>query len=423
MAENPAVESMMERLQNLLWRARTWKRQPSIEPPLPSLDFTGQNGLPNELPSQSTQLHNALVEAAARRIFHQVAASAAIQDPAFAEVWNLFDILCICGDQGQCDSPLVWLLLEELLDVESIEGCRIAFDYLESRRERLTAKNFKSKNLIILRSCNELLRRLSRAEDTVFCGRVYIFLFQSFPLGDKSSVNLRGEFHTENATKFEQTSSSAEETATNDASMSEAGKPPTGETVTITVSNGEEKAKDEKKSELTIDELYPAFWTLQKAFSNPPRIFAPEYLTEFKNGLDATLAMFKKVPRVIQATGTDEKRGVKRKAGEAFEEFASTYNPKYLTSRELFSLEVKLRSFCAYIRADKLQLSDLAFQRHILVQALILLDFLISLSEKSKKRLAHLNTQKSLQYSLTLSEQDVSVCSPALSLAILMHTD
>jgi len=28
-------------------------------------------------------------------------------------------------------------------------------------------------------------------------------MFQSFPLGDKSSVNLRGNFHVENVTTFE----------------------------------------------------------------------------------------------------------------------------------------------------------------------------------------------------------------------------
>ncbi len=38
----------------------------------------------------------------------------------------------------------------------------------------------------------------------MFCGRVFLFLFQSFPLGDKSSVNLRGEFHVENVTSFEE---------------------------------------------------------------------------------------------------------------------------------------------------------------------------------------------------------------------------
>lgn len=247
------------------------------------------------------------------------------------------------------------------MEVESIEGCRIAFDYLDSRRERLTAKNFKAKNLIILRSCNEMLRRLSRAEDTVFCGRVYIFLFQSFPLGDKSSVNLRGEFHTENVTAFEQGPAPSapsdgvkeQEAEMQDIPMLDVGMPvdadksASADIVTITVSDGDNKASEKPKAEskqLTSDELYPVFWTLQKAFSNPPRIFSDEYLKEFKTGLEETLTMFKKVPRVIQATSSDDKRGVKRKAGDDVDEFANTYNPKYLTSRELFTLEVCVSS-------------------------------------------------------------------------------
>lgn len=54
-----------------------------------------------------------------------------------------------------------------------------------------------------------------------------------------------------------------------------------------------------------------------------------------------------------------------------------------------------------------MQLSDLAFQRHILVQALILIDFMLSLTEGAKQKVAHITTQKALQYDLTLSEQDV----------------
>jgi hypothetical protein len=34
---------------------------------------------------------------------------------------------------------LLWYLIEELLDCQSIEGCRTVFDYLESRGERLVA--------------------------------------------------------------------------------------------------------------------------------------------------------------------------------------------------------------------------------------------------------------------------------------------
>jgi hypothetical protein len=62
---------------------------------------------------------------------------------------------------------------------------------------------------------------------------------------------------------------------------------------------------------------------------------------------------------------------------------------------------------------DYTQLSDLAFQRHILVQALILIDFLLTLTEKSKKKPYYTNAQKAMQYSFTLREEDVSPCHPS----------
>lgn len=57
---------------------------------------------------------------------------------------------------------------------------------------------------------------------------------------------------------------------------------------------------------------------------------------------------------------------------------------------------------------DYPQLSDLAFQRHILVQALILIDFLLTLTEKSKTKDYYQKAQKAMQYSFTLREEDVS---------------
>lgn len=62
--------------------------------------------------------------------------------------------------------------------------------------------------------------------------------------------------------------------------------------------------------------------------------------------------------------------------------------------------------------ADYPQLSDLAFQRHILVQALILIDFLLTLTEKSKNKEIYQNAQKAMQYGFTLREEDVSSCHP-----------
>ena len=243
------------------------------------------------------------------------------------------------------------------------------FDYLDSRRERITAKHFKAKNLIILRACNELLRRLSRAEDTVFCGRVFIFLFQSFPLGDRSSVNLRGEYHVENITVFEDLPPKAdskledgmevdhEEGAETEKDVAKvevvSAVAPTMSTPEISSNLSKVvkfDAQDEKVEEKPpdMDTLYPIFWSLQDNFSTPTRLFDDTNLQEFQKGLSSTLVKFKEVQQDLQARGTsmlpdDGKRGVKRKRSGHEDELSSSFNPKYLTSRDLFDLEVQLQ--------------------------------------------------------------------------------
>lgn len=53
----------------------------------------------------------------------------------------------------------------------------------------------KGKALVLLRTLNDLLRRLSKmGSTTLFCGRILTFLSQVFPLGERSGVNLRGEY-------------------------------------------------------------------------------------------------------------------------------------------------------------------------------------------------------------------------------------
>ncbi|KAF2500338.1 hypothetical protein BU16DRAFT_614112 [Lophium mytilinum] len=391
----PAL-AMTGRLQGLLKRASQIKASTAIDPPLQVSELSSEDEMLLGPITGDAELHKSIVDAAARNIFYNILATTSIEDPSFVQVWNLLDILQYCGDKDQCYSGLVFLLVEELLDSQSIDGCRIIFDFLESRREALIANGSKNKDLVILRSCNELLRRLSRAEDAVFCGRVYIFLFQSFPLGDKSSVNLRGEFHVENVTTFEDSVQVAEDPQdrmeidadpTEETAQADDSAKPEQDAVKTAESDASQKAGQKT---LTIDTLYPIFWSLQQAFSNPINLFNEDHFAEFKKGLEATLTKFRDVPKVIQATNAESSRGLKRKLEETYDEFASTFNPKYLTSRDLF----------------KLELSDLAFQRHILVQALILIDFILSLTEKSKKKPYQTNAQKALQYNFTLSEQD-----------------
>ncbi|OAL34574.1 hypothetical protein AYO20_06204 [Fonsecaea nubica] len=358
------------------------------------------------VPTETIQIHNAAVETVCRDTVVDIVATVDISAPAFARVWVLLDIINILSDNELCEPGLGFWLIEELLDSQTIEGCRKVFDYLESRRERMTAKHFKQKNLVILRCCNELLRRLSRAEDTVFCGRVFIFLFQSFPLGDKSSVNLRGEFHVENITAFDPTPIKSED----------AIKPMEIDTGTPQATSGthtpasssqvqdhdkaarntpvpKNSTSEPKEQPPDLDVLYPKFWSLQSFFSAPTKLFDSANMGAFRDGIGQTLACFKSVSNSSGSSTnpTDVKRGLKRKRNEVDKTSAltSTFSPKYLTNRDLFDLEIH----------------DIAFRRHILVQALIMLDFLLSLSPGVKTKFEGL-TNKSVLYSYILSEDD-----------------
>ena len=75
----------------------------------------------------------------------------------------------------------------------------------------------RGKALVLLRLCNELLRRLSKTKDTSFCGRILQFLANIYPMSERSGilnlisttflmiegVNLKGEFNFENVTRYE----------------------------------------------------------------------------------------------------------------------------------------------------------------------------------------------------------------------------
>lgn len=279
----------------------------------------------------------------------------------------------------QCEPGLIFWLIEELLDSQTIDGCRKVFDYLESRRERntkvctpsleakpfshgiftdISQKHFKQKSLVILRSCNELLRRLSRAEDTVFCGRVFIFLFQSFPLGDKSAVNLRGEYHTENVTTFDENTETAskenegadiemtDQKETEEQKAEKDTQQPSGDqeapkTPKVVVSDNTNKGAEKK---VDLDVLYPMFWGLQAYFSAPTRMFDPQHFATFKTGLESTLSTFKNIKTDLESQSSKSaeelRKAMKRKRTPDDTEIASSFNPKYLTSRDLFDLEV-----------------------------------------------------------------------------------
>ncbi|KAL7786704.1 THO complex subunit 1 transcription elongation factor domain-containing protein [Trichoderma ceciliae] len=399
-----AVSAFEHLLTELLDEASTAKQTTTIEPALAKSDFVNIHDrvssslacskaaeTESSAPLDSLRSRQfALVETAARDFFSKLIATTSIDSPEFVKMWNLLDVLSVLSDDGQCDPALLFWLVEELLDSQTIAGCRKIFDFLESRRERITAKHFKQKNLVILRSCNELLRRLSRAEDTAFCGRVFIFMFQSFPLGDRSSVNLRGEYHVENVTAFEtsEDDDGKMEVDTQADAPKEQGDVKTG------AKNGLSGTHDSAKA-LDSDTLYPLFWSLQESFSQPLRLFDATHFTNFKSSLESTIKAFQAIhdDSLYSSKSMENlKRTIKRKRDDdGTETLPEAFNPKYLTSKDLFQLEI----------------SDLSFRRHVLVQALIITDFLLSLSKEEKEKRTNINvSNKSVIYLDQLNEEN-----------------
>ena len=352
------------------------------------------------------------VEAVVRDISLNLITSIDTSQPVFDRIWVMIDVITVLSDHDLCEGALNFWLVEELLDSQTINGCRKVFDYLESRREKMIVKHFGAKKLVILRCCNELLRRLSRAEDTVFCGRVFIYLFQSFDLGDKSSVNLRGEFHVENVTTFDPSPRKSDDAIKpmdidieGARTTSSGGVTPAS--ATIDTDNVQRTSRstpaprsvksDTKATEEApdLDTLYPKFWALQILFSSPTRLFEQSSMAQLREGLSMTLACFKSISTsTSNAPAPAPTHGTKRKRSELNGTNGTTaYNPKYLTNRDLFDLEVH----------------DLAFRRHILVQSLIMLDFLLALSPAAKAKSTGL-TNKSVLYAHTLSDDDLKWC-------------
>ncbi|KAH8674019.1 guanylate kinase [Xylariales sp. PMI_506] len=412
--EIPEVLAFSAALGEALDRAKTIKPVSSIEPALTKSDFEPLfSQLPSIFPTPSASDQEqasdivetrkarqyTAIETAVRRRFDTLLASTPITAPEFVEVWNILDVLAALSDSEQCDPTLLFSLVEELIDSQTIEGCRVTFDYLESRRERITAKHWKPKGLIVLRTCNELLRRLSRAEDITFSGRVFIFMFQSFPMGDKGTVNLRGAYHTENVTTYEDIPSKSEESTekmeidAKEEVKEDIGAKPTSIGVKAVSFDAKDKTTSEKP--LDTDALYPIFWSLQQYFCQPTKLFDAENMSKFKSALEATVIAFGSVAqgqRSSKSMDDTKDSSKKRKRLELDASDSGTFNPKYLTSRDLFELEM----------------SDLFFRRHILIQAIIVLDFLRSLTPTAKAKHTHIQQpNRSVMYGdKSISEED-----------------
>ncbi|XP_031418995.1 THO complex subunit 1 [Clupea harengus] len=249
--------------------------------------------------------------------------------------------------EGVCSATTPFLLLGDVLDCLPLDQCDKIFSFVEKNVSTWKSNSFYSagKNYL-LRMCNDLLRRLSKSQNTVFCGRIQLFLARLFPLSEKSGLNLQSQFNLENITVFNKN----EQESTLGQRHSEEKEDG------MDVEEGEMGDEDEPAPcSIPIDyNLYRKFWTIQDYFRNPVQCYDKFSWMTFLKYSDETLAVFKSYK-------LDDTQASKRKLNELRTPGGEhVYFAKFLTSEKLMDL----------------QLSDCNFRRHILLQYLILFQYL-----------------------------------------------
>ncbi|KAJ2559318.1 hypothetical protein EV175_000405, partial [Coemansia sp. RSA 1933] len=116
------------------------------------------------------------------------------------QILALFDITCVLSDNGTVDASLAFNIVEETMDMVSIVVAQEIFSHLESRapllRRNITATS--GKGTVLLKMCNDLLRRIPHSTMSQFAGRVQTFVANSFTLSERAGVNFRGDFDQSN---------------------------------------------------------------------------------------------------------------------------------------------------------------------------------------------------------------------------------
>nr|XP_016935953.2 THO complex subunit 1 [Drosophila suzukii] len=241
------------------------------------------------------------------------------------------------------------VLLIDTFDVVTLDKCQEIFQFVEELvevwKEELFFASCKNN---ILRMCNDLLRRLSRTQNTVFCGRIQLFLSKFFPFSERSGLNIVSEFNLDNFTEYGLDSKDHDE------------------------SDNKELEDTAEDIPLKIDyDLYCKFWSLQDFFRNPNQCYNKAQWKMFQMHAENILQSFSsfKLEDVRQsgsdnASETGQAMEVDEEAADAAAVNAvvkaNHFFAKFLTNPKLLAL----------------QLSDANFRRAVLVQFLILFQYL-----------------------------------------------
>ena len=252
------------------------------------------------------------------------------------ETYITFCIELCRKDLATASMPV--MLLGDIFDSMTLDGCEQLFTFVENNvvvwKEDLFFSACKNN---LLRMCNDLLRRLSRSQQTVFCGRILLFLAKFFPFSERSGLNIVSEFNLENHTEFGSEKSEGDDL--------------------------EQITKDDDKSETKVPidySLYRKFWALQDFFRNPNQCYQKIHWKVFSVHASSVLSAFSSFK--LEEQRSYPTTSVKTDTSTEGTHKETPYFAKYLTNQKLLEL----------------QLSDSNFRRYVLLQFLILFQYLNS---------------------------------------------
>jgi hypothetical protein len=225
---------------------------------------------------------------------------------------------------GVGSETLVHTMIEEFVDCTVIEIGKLIFEYMHSRSARLVEgfNPAKGKGPILLRTTNELKRRLSRETDAAFIGRIMIFISLLLPPWERGGVNLTGKYNVDSITEFDE---------------------PEEDENKMVIDVDEDSNGIPRSGCANLDSFYAKFWSLQKYLKNPVVLHSQETLDQFKPKLDFVIDKFFGVEQerlklrgqAINNPPADQKMDIVVGSEEK-----SQYYPGFLKSRQLFDLQV-----------------------------------------------------------------------------------
>ncbi|KAI0319956.1 UDP-glucose 4-epimerase [Amylostereum chailletii] len=325
----------------------------------------------------------------------------ALKDPNttyYDDMKGRLDLALSFTEHDACDAAFSFGILQDLLETQTIASCSHIFSWIEARATRLTAGMVpqKGKALVLLRTLNDLLRRLSKmGSNTIFCGRILTFLSGVFPLGERSGVNLRGEY----GPTWEPV-----RVGKGGGDAGEAGEDPEKMQVDEASRPAEKKEgmdgihiRSHRLAVTRGSDFFATFWSLQLPFSRPPLFASPKTFGDFQSAVNRVLPVIKEATIKERAmTGSRSLMAsanpLKRKRGAEPDEDVrgkDYFFAKFLTSPDLLELEI----------------ADTHFRRQFLFQLLILLQHLQTFAPPAKAAWAS-PRNRSLQMEFTLEGED-----------------